>query len=311
MRVVLGSPLSAVPKPWLYFDVPGVMINAIEIKRDPRRVLGYEGELWVDSGGYQILKRGLLLDVDKIAEIYRRVDAQLYLSLDIPPSPEDPPDLAEKKMRKSYQNWLKLRKSVGDAVVPVLHVYRDPALFEKYLSLYRDAPALAIGAAVPYVLITRGVPRGSREYALRLIKRAREEYRGPLHVLGMGSPSVTPILALLGVDSTDSATWRLKAAYGKVLLPGGGERHVTDRVVNFGRAKPKDGELEELRRFLAENGFPALDGFYERIKTSFEYRALVNAFVVIKSTSHPPRSTAFRKLYVKIAEEVSKAASRQ
>jgi hypothetical protein len=82
--------------------------------------------------------------------------------------------------------WLRLRRAVGDAVVPVLHVHRDPALFERFLALYRDAHALAIGAAVPYVLITRGVPRGSRELALRLIQRAREEFKGPIHVLGMG-----------------------------------------------------------------------------------------------------------------------------
>jgi hypothetical protein len=184
---------------------------------------------------------------------------------------------------------VRLRRAVGDAVVPVLHVHRDPALFERFLALYRDTHALAIGAAVPYVLITRGVPRGSRELALRLIQRAREEFKGPIHVLGMGNPAVTPILAAVGVDSTDSATWRLKAAYGKVLLPGEGERHVTDRRVNFGKAKPKDGELEELHNFLNARGFPLLEDFFERIRTSFEYRALVNAFVVIHSTRPPPR----------------------
>ncbi|MEM4652313.1 MAG: tRNA-ribosyltransferase [Pyrobaculum sp.] len=306
MRVVLGSPVNAVPKPWLYFDVPAVMINALDVKKDPRAALGYEGELWVDSGGYQILKRGLSVDVDKIAEVFKRVDAQLYFSLDVPPSPGDPPEEAEKKFRKSYQNWLRLRRAVGDAVMPVLHVYRDPALFERYLALYRDAPALAIGAAVPYVLITRGVPRGSRELALRLIQRAREEFRGPIHVMGMGSPAVTPILAAVGVDSTDSATWRLKAAYGKVLLPGGGERHVTDRRVNFGKAKPKDGELEELYNFLNARGFPHLEDFFERIRTSFEYRALVNAFVVIHSAQHAPRPPTFRKLHALVAQAASK-----
>ncbi len=34
----------------------------------------------------------------------------------------------------------------------VIHVYRDPALFERYLALYHDALALGIGVAVPYVL---------------------------------------------------------------------------------------------------------------------------------------------------------------
>jgi len=304
--VVLGSPVNAVPKPWLYFHVSAVIVNALEAKRDPRAALAYEGELWLDSGGYQILKRGLPVDVDKIAEIYRRVDAQLYFSLDIPPSLGDPPEEAGKKFEKSYRNWLRLRRAVGDAVVPVLHIYRVPALFEKYLALYRDAPALAVGAAVPYVLITRGAPRGSRELAIRLITTARREFKGPLHVLGMGSPAVTPILKAIGVDSTDSATWRLKAAYGKVLLPGGGERHVTDRNVNFGKAKPKNGELEELYGFLAANGFPALGGFFERIRTSFEYRALVNAFVVIHSTSHTPRPPTFKKLYALVAQSATR-----
>jgi len=117
---------------------------------------------------------------------------------------------------------------------------------------------------------------------------------------------VTPILAAVGVDSTDSATWRLKAAYGKVLLPGEGERHVTDRRVNFGKAKPKDGELEELHNLLNARGFPLLEDFFERIRTSFEYRALVNAFVVIHSTQHAPRPPTFRKLHALVAQAASK-----
>ncbi|MCC6020700.1 MAG: tRNA-ribosyltransferase [Thermoproteaceae archaeon] len=297
MIVALGTPLAASPRPWLYFDVPAVMVNALEIKRDPRAVLGYEGELWMDSGGYQILKRGLSINVDRLVEIYRRVDAQLYFSLDVPPSPGDPPDAAERKMRKSYENWVRMRRALGDSVVPVLHVYRDQSLFERFLRLYGGAPSLAIGAAVPYVLTSRGAPRGSRELAISFIRLAVEEFGGPVHVLGMGSPAVTPVLAALGVHSTDSATWRLKAAYGKVLLPCGGERHVTDRNVNFGRSKPRSGELEGLYEFLRAHGFPALDGFYERIRMSFEYRALVNAFVVMKSVDCTPRPAAFRKLY--------------
>lgn len=120
-----------------------------------------------------------------------------------------------------------------------------------------------------------------------LIAETRRVYRGRLHVLGLGSPSVTPILAKIGVDSTDSATWRLKAAYGKVVLPGGGERHVTNRVVNFGRAKATLEDLHTLYTFLKNTGFPALDDFYQRLSTSFEYRALVNAWVVLHSREPP------------------------
>jgi len=301
VKIALGTPLNAVPKPWLYFDVPALIVNALEAKRrNPRLALGYEGELWLDSGGFQVLRKGLQLAVEEVAEVYRQVEAQYYLSLDVPPSPTDPPDVAEKKFEKTYQNWVRLSRAV-EGVVPVLHVYRDERLFLKYLRRYLDAPTLAIGGAVPYVLITRGAPRGSREYALRLIKTAREEFKGKLHVLGLGSPSVTPILEALGVDSTDTSTWRVKAAYGKVILPGGGERHVTGRKVNFGPRKALEEELEELRAFLAQTGFPALTpDFRRRLAESFEYRALVNAWVVLHSRT-PPRSPAFRRLYAALA----------
>ncbi|MEM1598997.1 MAG: tRNA-ribosyltransferase [Pyrobaculum sp.] len=301
MIVVLGTPLNASPKPWLYFPVPALMINALEVRKDPRAVLGYEGELWIDSGGFQILRKGIDVDMDKIIQKYRDVDAQAYLALDVPPSPADGPHDAEKKMEKTYRNWEKMRKALGDSVIPVLHVTPHPHLFFKYLEKYAEAPALAIGGAVPYVLVTRGVPRGSRAYALRLIKEARERYRGRLHVLGLGSPSVTPLLEALGADSTDTATWRVKAAYGKVILPGGGERHVTQRTVNFGKAKPKDGELEELYQYLKETGFPHLQDFHTRIQTSFEYRALVNAWVVLHPTRRP-RPQAFSRIYQQIAK---------
>lgn len=49
-----------------------------------------------------------------------------------------------------------------------------------------------------------------------------------------------------------------------------------------------------------ETGFPALDGFYERIRTSFEYRALVNAWVVVKSWTQTPKAPAFKKLYLQL-----------
>ncbi|MEL9990560.1 MAG: tRNA-ribosyltransferase [Thermoproteus sp.] len=310
MRVILGTPVRTEPKPWLYFRVDSLMINALEADGRARAHLGFEGELWVDSGGYQILKRGLSVSPSLLAKRYREIGCDVCLSLDIPPSPSDRPEEAERKAEATYRNWLALKSELPDAkIVPVVHVYPDERLFLKWIRRYEDVEELAIGGAVPYILISRGVPRGSRSVALRLMALARREFRGRLHALGLGSPSVSPTLEALGIDSTDSATWRLKAAYGKVVMPGGGERHVTDRAVNFGRKKAGEGELRELYEFLKATGFPALDGFADflgRIKASFEYRALVNAWVVLNSRV-PPRSQAFRRLYVealKVSREV-------
>ncbi|MGC8973503.1 MAG: tRNA-ribosyltransferase [Thermoproteus sp.] len=300
MRVILGTPVRTEPKPWLYFGVDAVMINALDADGRARELLGFEGELWVDSGGYQILKRGLSISPYTLAKRYRSIGCDVCLSLDIPPTPSDPPDVADRKAEASYRNWLVLKSELpGARIVPVVHVYPDEGLFLKWIKRYDGAEELAVGGAVPYILISRGAPRGSRSVALRLIATARREFGGRLHALGLGSPSISAALEALRIDSTDSATWRLKAAYGKVLLPGGGERHVTDRQVNFGKKKARDEELVELYRFLKSSGFPVLDGFEDyiaRLKASFEYRALVNAWIVLRSRE-PPRSKVFQKLY--------------
>jgi queuine/archaeosine tRNA-ribosyltransferase len=275
------------------------MINALDGDERARAALGFEGELWVDSGGYQILKRGASIGVGALAEKYRRIGCDVCLALDVPPSPQDPPDVAEKKAEASYRNWLALKRELAGArVLPVVHVYPHADLFRKWLRRYEGEEELAIGGAVPYVLIARGVPRNSRRLALELIAEAVEASGAKIHLLGMGSPAVAAALEALGVGSADSATWRLKAAYGKVLLPGGGERHVTDREVKFGRRKADAEELAQLYDWLKRTGFPVdgYDDFSARLKASFEYRALVNAWVVLRSRE-PPRSPAFKALY--------------
>ncbi|WP_231818699.1 tRNA-ribosyltransferase [Thermoproteus tenax] len=301
MKIILGTPVRTEPKPWLYFEVESIMVNAMEADERARAITGFEGELWVDSGGYQVLKRGLEVSPYALAERYRRIGCDVCLSLDVPPAPSDDPATAQRKFETSYRNWRILRSELPEArIMPVIHVYPDERLFARWLSAYEDAEELAIGGAVPYVLIARGAPSNSRELAMRLFAMARERFGGRLHLLGMGSPSVSATLEILGIDSADSATWRLKAAYGKVVLPGGGERHVTSRDVNFGRRKAREEELEELYAYLRSSGFPLLDGyddFKSRLRASFEYRALVNAWVILRSRS-PPRSAVFKKLYL-------------
>ncbi len=307
MKVILVSPVRGVPRPWLHFHVETVMVNVVDILRvgpRHRETLMFDGELWVDSGGYQALKKGLKLDLKHVRKIYGKLwDAARLMSFDVPPSPSDPRDEAERKFRASLRNYRALRRALGDRVIPVLHVYRDGDLVMRYLAEYEDAEHLAVGGAVPYVLTGRGV-KGGRRHALSLIAEVRDRFPGRLHLLGMGSPIVTGILEGLGVDSTDSATWRLKAAYGKVLLPGGGERHVTGRPIRFGKKEATDGDLKLLEDFLRGTGFPMLGKMgMEEMLGKFEYRALINAWVVLKSRE-PPRNRAFKSLAETLLHEV-------
>ena len=323
MKILLGTPIRASPRPWLEFlgilDVP-VMVSAYELvkvrpmNRDSplHTMLQHSGEIWVDSGGYQFLSRGVLIEVDEVARVYSEFwDASTYLSIDYPPSPTDDPHDAEAKFRRSLANYVKLGKLMereGIEVTPIIHYYRDEGIVNRYLKAIIDLNPhmIAIGGLVPYILVVRNVPKGSRFRALSFIQRVVNEYGGIVHVLGLGSPSITPILELLGVHSTDTSTWRVKAAYGKVLLPGGGERHVTGREVNFGKRIIDDEEVKYLGDFLRETKFPYLDKYPEYMRTSFEYRALINAWVVLLSRGEP-RAGVFKKIYRSIRMQGLKA----
>ncbi len=325
MRIIIGSPVLAVPRPWLYFHVEAVIVNAYEVLtknihlrhrcKTLHEVLQCDMgiELWLDSGGYQFLRHNIEPRIEKIAEVYNTFqDVKYYLSLDYPPSPLDDYDTARRKLERSFENFVKLRKlldpEISDRLIPVLHYCRYRDLLFSFLHRYLDheVPVLAVGALVPYILILRGVKGNSRREALIFLAQLRDILRDSgtkLHVLGLGSPVIVPILEIMGVDSTDSSTWRIKAAYGKVVLPGGGEVHVTSRNVNFGRRKATSGDIDLLYRFLRAKSFPLIDRFSE-IYSNFEYRALVNCFVILHSRELP-RSRTFLRLFNEISSIVN------
>ncbi|WP_243678311.1 hypothetical protein [Vulcanisaeta distributa] len=301
------------PKPWLYFRVPAIMVNAFDIIRNRvdrkghviKNVLQYDGEVWMDSGGFQFLRHGKIPDIEDLARIYDQYwDVRYFLNLDYPPSPTDDEHELELKLRRSLINYEYLAKKF-DNVLPVIHYHWRTSVITKYVLKYLDfnPDCIAIGGLVPYVLISRGVPRDSRRSALRFLLNIKQEIGMCIHVLGLGSPVINPILKLINVDSTDTSTWRVKAAYGKVVMPGGGERHVSGRPINFGGKEATDDDLTRLYAFLKATGFPMINQFNE-IATSFEYRALVNAWVVLNSFEVPGGSGVFRAMYEEFAREV-------
>ena len=288
------------------------MVNAFDIMRSRigrrehviKNVLQYDGEVWMDSGGFQFLRHGKIPDIEDLAKVYNQYwDVRYFLNLDYPPSPTDGEHDLELKLRRSLINYEYLIRKF-DNVLPVIHYHWRTNIITKYLIKYLDfnPDCIAIGGLVPYVLISRGVPKDSRRSALRFLLHIKRETGMCIHVLGLGSPIINPILKLINIDSTDTSTWRVKAAYGKVVMPGGGERHVSGRSINFGGKEATEEDLSRLYEFLKVTGFPMIDQFNE-ISTSFEYRALVNAWVVLNSFE-APGSGVFRVIYDEFVREV-------
>ena len=62
-------------------------------------------------------------------------------------------------------------------------------------------------------------------------------------------------------------------------------------------------EFNQLVQFLKETGFPLVRDVY-KIFNDFEFRALVNAWVVLNSYSTEPKARQFLKIYNEVLSMV-------
>lgn len=290
MRVVLGVH-DGVVRVWELVDGE-FLVNQLRWGEVRRR--GLDRVDWVDSGGYQYMMRGLRLDVREVLEAYEGIDASYYMALDEPPSGFDGRGSMERNVALFEE--LYERFDSGKVLVPVIHFYYPVELMVEAAERYmRYSRVVAYGGIIP-PLLRRTRLRFPSLAGIALLKKV---WRGSIHVLGAGSPIMLYLASIAGGDSADTSTWRVKAAYGHVLIPGKGERSV-GRSRTWATPRAGEGELEELRSFLRRTGFPLADEFGELIK-SFNGRAIVNAWVVSKTDPGSWGAGGFRWLEARLS----------
>ncbi len=289
--LVFGHPVSQVIPLWKYFPVKAIMLNAFQIAKAKRlyekirehgirEVFGIPDEVrvWLDSGGYQALRRGIKLKVEDVIKWYNEMKADYCIALDSPIAPNDPK--AEKKVKDNIRNAKEMYRKVNCELLPVYHPVNDDLLWEYYQG-YSFANMKAVGGLIPRILTQKNA---SRREGWDFLVRVREMESSWLHALGLGSPTTYPRLMSLGYQSADTQTWRHKAAYGKIVLPGRGERHITGKEIKFGRRKISEDEKEEAVRIARRLNFA-----WSQLVNDFKARAIFNAYVLhLVSTSPIP-----------------------
>ena len=321
-KLILGTPLQAIPRPWLLLPIEGVMVNAYEILsyglskvrgRNLRRILGIDNsdiELWIDSGGYQFLSRGLNPGVDKIAKVYREVDADYYISLDYPPGPRDDEKIRAMKIAKTVSSFMSMKNMLRGLIeegrlIPVFHLSVGESLRIQLRVYESHSITAAVGGLIPHFMQLSG--KGSRLKAVLFLLLMRKIWGGKLHALGLASAAIIPLLKSIGIDSGDTQSWRHKAAYGKIIIPTIGERHVSGRRVKFGPSTLREEEYPLYREYLNKaSRILRRQISHEDLVNSFEARALFNSYILLEVASNGARyrgpSRAFMRLFERIQE---------
>ncbi len=290
MKVVLGIDDGRIPV-WEILD-NDIMVNQLFLKRKVKLPRSLKSRLWVDSGGYQIMVKGLGIGVDEVAKVYRSTEAKFFLSLDYPVG--DPAKFNEEIVKRNIQNFVRLMEALpSKKIIPVVHLYPSRYLLEA-TSIYRSygVDIIAYGGIVPPLLKKTSL-RVKSLIGFLILRKAFPNLR--IHVLGAGSFLMTRILKGLGADSVDTSTWRVKAAYGHVIIPGKGERYVGTRKIKFHTPKATEEDLEVLYKELKRTNFPRLRDF-EKLLHDFRGRALINAWIIAKGDGGIHPKSPFRNL---------------
>jgi 7-cyano-7-deazaguanine tRNA-ribosyltransferase len=248
--VWFGTRPGDLPELWNHLLAPNLIASAASLGKSflaggPRlknlegwdRIRG-NAPLLMDSGGYRLLSDShFQLSPQHVMRGYRSIRPDFGVILDLPLDPGHSDWSNQKRWLRTLGNtkWM-LRNDGLVNLVPVIHGYTARQLRQACdeIAGLTQPTLIGLGSLVP--LLKRGLQRrsllhewGSVEVYLRYaISYLRERFPiSAIHVFGVGSVGTMRMVVAAGADSMDSSSWRMKAAHGALIVPGGNDRFVS------------------------------------------------------------------------------------
>lgn len=235
----------------------GLILNAYEFIKNPNIVkrisqnnlssyLDYNGPILMDSGGFLFQrKKELNVDPIEILKIYEKFNVDIGVILDHPLDPTTSNYLNNKRWNQTLINTLKMISyNENINLMPVIHAYNIKDLKKacnNIKEIINKPKIIGLGSIVPlikasYIGSNFKYRRPNKEmgnhitYIGDAITYIRQKFPySLLHVFGVGGSTTAIALFYLGADSVDSVSWRLKAAFGQIQLPGISDRFLSER----------------------------------------------------------------------------------
>ena len=265
-------------------------------KRGIHDIIGYDGAVMTDSGGYQVLEYG---EVDVVpadmAEFERKIMTDFAIPLDKPTGYG-----LSKKIAKSFvdQTLNDAKKTLANKidngqiwVGPIQGGEHQELVKRSAKSLVNYGfPMLALGSPVEFM--------ESYEYKLlaEMIIMAKKQMPDavPLHLFGAGHPLTIPLAVALGCDTFDSASYILYAKHDRYIeedktshLPD--IRYFSCECEVCAKFSPKEIlslENEEKVNQIALHNLFAIKAEVDRVKESIHEGRLWE-YVMKKMRAHP------------------------
>lgn len=259
-----------------------------------RDKLGVTGPLMIDSGGFALLmKPNTKWTARIVGDLFEGIEAQIFVSLDLPPHRNDSAETRRKKITISNRNYRTLSERFPKKVImPVVHGRTLAEVDFSLTSLLKITARpewVGLGGIVPLLQqrhvsgeISRITPEVFIAKALGMIRSTFP--RANIHAFGAGGTRTFPAMVALGANSADSIGWRHAAGFGSVFFPLKSQRVIK---WNTDARPPRKLIAEDDRTQLASCACPAcvvvasVDERLFALRTSFRSRSLHNAWVTV------------------------------
>lgn len=299
------------PKYWEYIpDMKTMMLNAYFIKKNPiynilsdvglHNYFKFNCTFFVDSGGLQGRLYDLKLNPIEILRIQEDIGADIASTLDIPILPQD--------NITNYQHANYLKTSIKNAILSSRKKEREDmllfaAIHGNDISVmmntidYLNKKGTFDGFAIGGLIAKRSDLKTVVDIIIAVRKKIGEK---PLHVFGLGGPSMIPLLTYIGVDSFDSSSF-LKAGSNRIyFVPGEGsiEFREMEKLKMLPCVCPvcSNNTLEEVRgkrKLIALHNLWAISYEIRKLKMKIQYGTL-EEYLDTRFASNPLINAAYR-----------------
>lgn len=264
-------------------------------KRGIHDIIGFDGTVMTDSGGYQVLEYGSVeVEPAVMAQFEKDIRSDIPIPLDKPTGYGLAYDQAKQYVATTLENCKETLKVVGDTDA----IWIGPVQGAEHLDLV-DYSAKKLDE-MGFQFMALGSPvelMEAYEFAIlaKMIATSKKAIPAkPIHLFGAGHPLTIPLAVALGCDTFDSASYMLYAKDGRMMFPNGTARleeltylpcqcaSCTSHTLNELRAMPREERMIEL----AKHNLYVLKAEVDFVKQAIMDGRLWE-YVIQKARAHP------------------------
>ena len=187
------------------------------LKEGIHSVIGHDGPVMTDSGGYQVLEYGKLdVKPDEMAEFEYRIGSDVPVPLDRPTGV----GMKREEADRSVDETLAAAKSTIESYPDRL--WAGPVQGSEHHDIVARSAASLVGMG--FNMLALGSPvefmesyRYGQLASMIIAARKAAPRHVPLHLFGAGHPMTVPLAVALGCDTFDSASYMLYAKRGMYM----------------------------------------------------------------------------------------------